>query len=90
MVQEPTAPVLPPSSNMSGNVREVDATDNCTGPGYLVEGSEELRYTYSFVDNVFDQKKNDLASYYTKWGRVLVLLDEVVHKQYGDAIRACK
>lgn len=89
MAIEPTAPVLPPSSNMSANVKEVPATANCTGAGYAIEGSEELRYTYSFVDNVFDEKKDDLASYYTKWGRVLCILDETVHSLYGDAIRAC-
>lgn len=90
VAQEPTAPVLPPSSNLTARVKEIPASSNCTGPGYSVEGSEELRYTYSFVDNVFDQKKNDLASYYTKWGRVLCILDETVHGFYGDSIRACE
>lgn len=53
-------------------------------PGY-----ESLSYTYSFVDGIFDVQKDDLASYYTKWGRVLVVLDEVVNKHYGDAIKKC-
>lgn len=75
---------------MAGNVRQIPATDNCTGPGYAVEGSEELNYSYSFLDNVFNVNKNDLASYYTKWGRVLVLLDETVHSIYGDSIRTCE
>ncbi|UZJ51515.1 hypothetical protein CBS101457_000835 [Exobasidium rhododendri] len=86
-VQEPTAPYISPSSNLSGQVKEIPATKNCTGPGYSVAGSEELRYTYSFVDNVFDEKKQDLASHYKKWGRVLVIIDETVHGHYGDSIR---
>lgn len=57
-----TMTVLPPSSDMSGKVRETPAGSNCTGPGYVVEGSEELKYSYSFVDNVFDTKKDDLVS----------------------------
>ncbi|CEH15680.1 Pentafunctional AROM protein [Ceraceosorus bombacis] len=80
--------VLPPSSDMSGKVRETPAGANCTGAGYVVEGNEELKYSYSFVDNVFDQKKDDLASYYHKWGRVLVLLDDNLNALYGDAIKA--
>lgn len=82
--------VLPPSSDMSGKVRETPAGPNCVGPGYEVEGAEDLRYSYSFVDNVFDPKKNDLSSYYTKWGRVLCLLDENLNDLYGDSIKACK
>ncbi|KAK0526494.1 hypothetical protein OC834_004786 [Tilletia horrida] len=73
---------------MSGKVREVPAGPNCTGAGYAVEGSEELRYGYSFVDNVFDPKKDDLATFYTKWKRVLVLLDENLNAIYGDSIKA--
>jgi 3-dehydroquinate synthase len=89
-VQAPTAPYISPSSNLSGQVKEIPATKNCVGPGYSVEGSEELRYTYSFVDNVFDEKKQDLASHYKKWGRVLVIIDETVHGFYGDSIRTCE
>lgn len=80
--------VIPPSSNMSGKVREVPRAPNCSGPGYVIEGSEELRYSYSFVDNVLDEKKDDLASFYKRWGRVLIILDETVFKIYGHAIQA--
>ncbi|KAK0542513.1 hypothetical protein OC846_006360 [Tilletia horrida] len=76
-----------PSSDMSATVRELPAGPNCTGPGYAIQGSEELRYSYSFVDDVFSPKKNDLATLYTKWKRVLVLLDENVNALYGDKIR---
>lgn len=84
----PSNPIEPPSSDMSARVREIAATKNCTGPGYSVEGSEELRYTYSFTDDVFNSQKDNLASFYKKWGRVLILLDENVHNIYGDKIRA--
>jgi 3-dehydroquinate synthase len=72
---------------MSGTVRELPATANTTGPGYAVAGSEELKYSYSFVDSVFDTKKEDLSAYYTKWGRVLILLDTNVEALYGSTIR---
>ncbi|KAJ1585295.1 hypothetical protein NDA11_001463 [Ustilago hordei] len=76
------------SSDMRATVAEVPATKNATGPGYSIQGYEDLKYTYSFVDNVFDQQKEDLASYYTKWGRVLCVLDENLNEIYGDSIKA--
>lgn len=75
---------------MRASVTEVPATANATGPGYSIQGVEDLKYTYSFVDNVFDQKKEDLAAYYTKWGRVLCVLDENLNEIYGESIKACK
>lgn len=78
------------SSDMRASVTEVPATKNATGPGYSIQGVEDLKYTYSFVDNVFDQKKEDLASYYQKWGRVLCVLDENLNELYGPSIKACK
>ncbi|EPQ28940.1 uncharacterized protein PFL1_03740 [Pseudozyma flocculosa PF-1] len=76
------------SSDMNAIVSEVPATRNATGPGYHVKGKEDLNYTYSFVDNVFDQQKEDLATYFQKWGRVLVILDENLNELYGSAINA--
>lgn len=78
------------SSDMRATVTEVPATQNATGPGYSIQGFEDLKYTYSFVDNVFDQQKEDLAAYYQKWGRVLCVLDENLNELYGPAIKACK
>lgn len=78
------------SSDMRATVTEVPATSNATGPGYEIQGYEDLKYTYSFVDNVFDQKKEDLAAYYQKWGRVLCVLDENLNELYGPSIKACK
>ncbi|CAO1627244.1 unnamed protein product [Parajaminaea phylloscopi] len=75
-----------PSSDMTARVAEIPATKNTVGPGYSVKGSEEIRYTYSFVDNVFDSAKEDLAEMYKKWGRVLCVLDENVHDIYGTGI----
>lgn len=75
---------------MSASVTEVPATQNSTGPGYNVAGYEQLKYSYSFVDSVFDAKKDDLASYYTKWGRVLCILDENLNALYGKSISACE
>ena len=78
------------ASDMRATVTEVPATSNATGPGYSIQGYEDLKYTYSFVENVFDQKKEDLAAYYQKWGRVLCVLDENLNELYGPSIKACK
>ncbi|CAO1638220.1 unnamed protein product [Sympodiomycopsis kandeliae] len=77
-----------PSSDMSAKVTETPATKNSVGTGYAVQGSEELRYSYSFVDDIFDANKDDLASQYQKWGRVLCVLDDTVHSIYGSAIES--
>jgi len=79
-----------PSQNKIAKVTEIPSSKNTTGPGYSVEGYEELKYSYSFVDNVFDKNKEDLAKYYEKWGRVLVVVDETVHGIYGKACEDCE
>ncbi len=75
-------------SNMAGAVFETPATENTTGTGFEVKGNEVLNYSFSFVDNVLDPAKEDLANYYTKWGRVLIIMDKIVHGIYGDKVRA--
>nr|DBA07224.1 TPA_exp: desmethyl-4-deoxygadusol synthase [Phaffia brasiliana]DBA07227.1 TPA_exp: Desmethyl-4-deoxygadusol synthase [Phaffia brasiliana] len=74
------------SSDLRASVTETPASKNAAGPGFAVKGNESLSYTYSFVDSVFDTNKEDLSEFYTKWGRVLVILDTQVNKFYGDAI----
>lgn len=79
-----------PSSDMSATVVETPQGKNTVGPGYAVNGSEEIKYSYSFIDNVFDANKDDLADMYKKWGRVLCVLDENVHELYGTGIVSCE
>lgn len=79
-----------PSSDMSATVTEIPQSKNAVGPGYAVKGAEAINYSYSFVDNVFDAQKEDLAEFYKKWGRVLVVIDDIVHGIYGSAIETCE
>lgn len=73
-------------SNMAGQVFETAAGPNTTGTGFEVKGNESLNYSFSFVDSVFDTKKDDLSKYYTKWGRVLAIMDTNVYGIYGKTV----
>lgn len=77
-------------SNAGGEVFETEATANTTGTGFQVRGSEKLNYSFSFVDNVFDTAKEDLAKYYERWGRVLVIMDKTVYGFYGKSVEKCE
>lgn len=64
------------------------ATVSTTDNNILVKGFEQLKYGFKFIDNVFDPKHDDLANIYKKWGRCLLVTDEIVNKHYGkDAER---
>lgn len=54
--------------------------------GFHVEGYEKITYDFRFVDHIFDPKKNDLAECYRSWGRCLAIIDNNVHKLYGQAL----
>lgn len=66
-------------SDMSATVTSVDN-------GFHVEGYEKITYDFRFVDNVFDPKNKDLADCYRPWGRCLTIIDQNVHKLYGQAL----
>lgn len=59
-----------------------------TENGFTVVGSENLTYGFTFIDGVFDPASSELASIYKKWGRVLLVTDGSIEKQYGDIARA--
>lgn len=48
-----------------------------------VNGYEELKYGFKFVDGVFRPEYQDLADIYKKWGRCLLVTDGIVHGLYG-------
>lgn len=54
-------------SDMSANVRE-------TKDGFQVKGSEDLSYGFVMVDNVFDEKNDQLAELYRPWKRCLLVV----------------
>ena len=66
---------------------DMSATVSVTPQGFAVAGYEKLNYDFKFIDNVFDPAKGDLADCYTKWGRVLAVMDENMKSIYGSAQR---
>ena len=65
----------------------MSATVSVTPQGFAVAGYEKLNYDFKFIDNVFDPAKGDLADCYTKWGRVLAVMDENMKSIYGSAVQ---
>ena len=64
-------------SDLKANVSE-------TQHGFHVEGYEKIEYDFTFVDGVFDESNSNLAECYTKWGRVLAVMDKNVYDIYGQ------
>lgn len=56
--------------------------------GFSVDGFEELKYGFKFVDNIFDPSHTHLADIYKKWNRCLLITDQIVHDHYADAMKA--
>lgn len=55
--------------------------------GFHVEGYEKIEYDFSFIDNVFDPSRSDLADCYTKWGRCLAVMDMNIFNVYGEQMQ---
>jgi hypothetical protein len=53
-----------------------------------LQGIEDINYKFEILDDVFNPSSKNLSAYYTKWGRVLIVLDEIVHGIYGARIQA--
>ncbi|MEO5709970.1 MAG: sedoheptulose 7-phosphate cyclase [Nocardioidaceae bacterium] len=59
------------------------------GPtAFRVEAYEKIDYSMLFVDGVFDLARTELADSYRSFGRCLMVVDETVHRLYGDQARA--
>jgi len=65
---------------------DMSATVSPIENGFHIEGYERITYDFRFVDSIFDPKKSDLADCYRSWGRCLVVIDDNVHKLYGEAL----
>ncbi|BBZ44816.1 sedoheptulose 7-phosphate cyclase [Mycobacterium parmense] len=55
--------------------------------GFHVEGYERIEYDLTYVDGVFDPGRPELADIYRRYGRALMVIDEVVYALYGRAVR---
>ncbi|BBX67252.1 sedoheptulose 7-phosphate cyclase [Mycolicibacterium psychrotolerans] len=55
---------------------------------FHVEGYERISYDLTYVDGVFDVANTELADAYRRYGRTLMVIDEVVYDLYRDSIDA--
>lgn len=67
---------------------EMQAQVTSTGTSFHVEGYEKIEYDLVYVNGVFERGRTELADCYRPYGRVLMVIDEAVHRIYGDSIRA--
>ncbi|ORX40316.1 hypothetical protein BD324DRAFT_648899 [Kockovaella imperatae] len=51
-----------------------------------VTGYESLKYNFHYTSPVFDVANKKLAEIYEKWGRVLIVIDTIVHPIYQSTI----
>jgi len=70
-------------SKMSDMKATVSKTDN----GFAVCGYEEIKYDFAFVEGVLNPANKQLAACYSRWGRVLTILDENMKSLYGQEIQ---
>jgi 3-dehydroquinate synthase len=66
---------------------DLKATVAETKAGFHVEGYEKIEYDFSFIDNIFDVQKEDLAQCYKKWGRCLAVMDSNIFDLYGEQMQ---
>jgi len=67
---------------------DMQATVTETKEGFSVKGYEVLNYDFEFIDGVFNPESKSLANCYTRWGRVLAVMDSNIYDLYGDKIEA--
>jgi 3-dehydroquinate synthase len=66
---------------------DMKATVAETPKGFHVEGYEKIEYDFTFIDNVFDVEKKDLADCYQQWGRCLAVMDANIFEVYGEEVQ---
>jgi len=66
-------------SNMQARVTADDS-------GFHVEGYEKIEYDLEYVDGIFDPSQSALADCYRPYGRVLIVVDEMVYELYRQDI----
>ncbi|RSH82907.1 hypothetical protein EHS25_005897 [Saitozyma podzolica] len=52
----------------------------------VVEGNEALKYNFHYTSPVFDVDHSRLADIYERWGRVLIVIDTIVHPIYHEQV----
>ncbi|KAF2765163.1 3-dehydroquinate synthase [Teratosphaeria nubilosa] len=67
-------------SDMKASVQETKA-------GFHVEGYEKIEYDFTFIDNVFDKKKDELAQCFKRWQRCLAVMDLNIFNMYGNQMQ---
>lgn len=55
--------------------------------GFHVEGYEKIEYDFSFIDNIFNTSRSDLADCYKRWGRCLAVMDFNIFNLYGEQMQ---
>ena len=66
---------------------DMSASVTRTEQGFAVAGYEKLNYDFCRVEGVFDPSNGQLADCYSKWARVLVVLDQNMKDLYGSEIQ---
>lgn len=66
---------------------DMQATVEETKRGFQVVGYEKIEYGFTFIDNIFDVEKPELADCYKKWGRCLAVMDSNIFEVYGERVQ---
>ena len=66
---------------------DLKATVEQKADGFHVEGYEKIEYDFTFIDNVFDTSRSDLADCYERWGRCLAVMDTNIFNVYGEQMQ---
>jgi 3-dehydroquinate synthase len=66
---------------------DLQATVEETPNGFHVAGYEKIEYDFTFIDNIFDPRHDNLAACYRKWGRCLAVMDTNIFNVYGESIQ---
>lgn len=66
---------------------DMKATVEETTRGFQVTGYEKIEYGFTFIDNIFDVEKTELADCYKKWGRCLAVMDSNIFEVYGERVQ---
>ncbi len=66
----------------------VHATYTATDRSFRVEGHEKIDFSLTYVDGVFAVGNPELADNYRPYGRCLMVVDQAVHRLYGEQAAA--
>lgn len=78
--------VIDKKASMLLNGSDLKATVKVTDSGFAVTGSEKLAYSFVKIDDIFSISHHDLKSVYERWGRCLLVTDNIVWKFYKERV----